>query len=138
MRACKSTVAAYLYRLIIILHADIRVTGHESAFPFGSPAAQLNCTTDLAVNTIEWLDSQGKVLKNGTDPLLELIVVPSESLMYTCRIKSDFGNQTLNVTLTVLPEASSVPSRGAPAIIMVIALAVLLLVLVIVSILIVR
>ena len=114
------------------------MTGHESALPFGSTVAQLNCTTDLAVSTIEWLDSQGNVLKSGSGPLLELTVIPSESLMYTCRIESDFGNQTLNVTLTVLPEASSVPSRGAPAIIVVIVLAVILLVLVIASILIVR
>ena len=114
------------------------MTGHESAFPFGSTAAQLNCTTDLAVSTIEWLDTQGNVLKSGTDPLLELTVIPSESLMYTCRIEGGFGNQTLNITLTVLPEASSAPSSGAPAIIIVIILAVLLLVLVIASILIVR
>ena len=138
MRACKRTVAAYLYRFIKILHTDIRVTGHELAFPFGSTAAQLNCTTDLAVSTIEWLDTQGNVLKSGTDPLLELTVIPSESLMYTCRIEGGFGNQTLNITLTVLPEASSAPSSGAPAIIIVIALAVILLVLVIASILIVR
>ena len=114
------------------------MTGHESAFPFGSTAAQLNCTTDLSVSTIEWLDTQGNLLKSGTDPLLELTVIPSESLMYTCRIEGGFGNQTLNITLTVLPETSSVPSSGAPAIILVIVLAVLLLVLVIASILIVR
>ena len=128
----------YIIAMIhIIMITDIRVTGHESALPIGAPAV-LNCTTDLAVSTIEWLDTRGKVLKSGTDPLLGLMVNPSESLMYTCRIESDFGNQTLNVTLTVLPEASSVPSRGAPAIIIVIALAVILLVLVVASILIVR
>ena len=120
------------------LSTGIRVTGHESAFRFGTPAAQLNCTTDLAVNLIEWLDARGKVLINGTDSLLELIVTPLESLMYMCRIKGVFGNQSKNITLTVMPEASSVLSRAAPAIITVILLAVLLLVLIATSMLIVR
>ena len=122
----------------ILTHTDIRVTGHESAFPFGTPAAQLNCTTDLAVNLIEWLNAQGTVLKNGTDSLLELTVTFSESLMYTCRIKGVFGNQTKNITLTVLPEASSVSPSAATAIITVIILVVLLLVLIATSMFIVR
>lgn len=112
------------------------MTGHETAFPFGSTAAQLNCTTDLAVSTIEWLDAQGRVLKNGTDPLLELVANPSESLMYTCRVKGEFGSQSVNIILTVLPE--SVLSSVVPAISAVIILAVLLFVFVTVSLLIVR
>ena len=118
---------------------DIRVTGHESAFPFGSTTAQLNCTTDLAVSTIEWLDAQGNVLKKGTHPLLELTTNPSESLMYTCRIMGEFGNQTMNITLTVLPEESEISSTATfGAAIAAVLLAVLLVVVVIVSILIVR
>ena len=121
------------------IHTDIRVTGHESAFPFGSTTAQLNCTTDLAVSRIEWLDAQGRVLTQGTDPLLELIVNPSESLMYTCRIMGEFGNQTTHVTLTVLPEESEVSSTATfGAAIAAVLLAVLLAVIVIASILIVR
>ena len=115
------------------------MTGHESAFPFGSTTAQLNCTTDLAVTTVEWLDAQGEVLEEGTDPLLELTANPSESLMYTCRIMGEFGNQTMNVTLTVLPEESEIASAATfGASIATVLLAVLLAVIVIASILIVR
>ena len=115
------------------------MTGHESAFPFGTTTAQLNCTTDLAVSRIEWLDAQGIALKKGTDPLLELTTNPSESLMYTCRIMGEFGNQTMNVTLTVLPEESEISSTATfGAAIAAVLLAVLLVVVVIVSILIVR
>ena len=115
------------------------MTGHESAFPFGSTTAQLNCTTDLAVTTVEWLDAQGIVLEQGTDPLLELTANPSESLMYTCRIMGEFGNQTMNVTLTVLPEESEIASAATfGAAIAAVLLAVLLVVIVIASILVVR
>ena len=114
--------------------------GLESVVTYGSPAT-LNCTTDLAVDTIEWFDTHGNILKNGSDPLLELKVVPSdsESLTYTCRIKSKFGIQTKNVTLTVRSEASSVISSAAvPAIIGVIMLAVLILAVIAASMLVVR
>lgn len=113
------------------------MTGHETAFPFGSTAAQLNCTTDLSVSTIEWLDTQGKVLKTGTDHLLKLTANPTESLMYMCRIRGAFGNQTFNITLTVLPEESAL-SSAAPAVVVVILLVVLLFVIVTASIFIVR
>ena len=89
------------------------------------------------MSTIEWLDTQGKVLKSGTDHLLELMANPSESLTYTCRIRGGFGNQTFNITLTVLPKESAL-SSAAPAVVVVILLTVLLLVIVIASILIVR
>jgi hypothetical protein len=106
---------------------DIRVTGHESVLPYGSTTAQLNCTTDLAVTKIEWLDAQGKVLKYGTDPLLELMANPSESLIYTCRIMGEFGNQTINVTLTVLSEKFEIASAAIfGAVIAAVLLAVLL------------
>ena len=114
--------------------------GHESTFSFGSPAV-LNCTTDLAIDTIEWLDTRGNILKNGSDPVLELKVVPSDSgsLTYTCIIKSKFGIQTKNITLTVQLEASSVISGAAiPATIAVIMLAVLILAVIAASMLVVR
>ena len=117
---------------------DIRVTGHESTLPFGTSAV-LNCTTDLAVSRIEWLDAQGKLSTQGTDPWLELIANPSESLMYTGRIMCEFGNQTMNVTLTVLPEESEISSGTTfGAAIAAVLLAVLLALIVIASILIVR
>jgi hypothetical protein len=116
---------------IFFIYTGIRVTGHESAFPYGSTTAQLNCTTDLAVSTVEWLDAKGKVLNHGTDPLLELTANPSESLMYTCRISGEFGNQTMNVTLTVLPEESEIVSAAIfGAVIAAVLLAVLLVVII--------
>ena len=63
------------------------------------------------MSTIESLDAQ---VTQGTDPLLEFIVNPSESLMYMCRIMGEFGNQTMNVhiTLTVLPEEFEIASTA--------------------------
>ncbi len=107
------------------------MTGHESAFPYGSTTAQLNCTTDLAVSTVEWLNAQGKVLNHGIDPLLELTVNPSESLMYTCRTSGEFGNQTINVTLTILSEEFEIASTTTfGAVIAAILLAILLVVII--------
>ena len=78
--------------------------GHESSLPYGSPV-MLNCTTDLAVDTIQWLDMKGTVLANGNDSLLELTDIPVEvnNLAYTCRVTSMFGVHNKTVTLHIIP-----------------------------------
>ena len=98
----------------------IRITGHKLALQYGTPAT-LNCTTDLAVSMIQWLDTQGKVIKNETNSLLELTDIPTETsdLEYTCKVVGKFGNQTKTVSLNVLPEAVSselVPGAASAAI----------------------
>ena len=93
----------------------------------------LNCTTDLAVDTIEWLDMTGTVLANGTDSLLELTDIPTEAsdLEYTCNVKNMFGSQSKTVILYIMPKTvstSTVTVSGAvSAIIAIVMLAVLLL-----------
>ncbi len=86
----------------------IRILGHEHAILHGTLAA-LNCTTDLAVNEIQWFDANGRIIKNGTESVLELTDVATETsdLEYTCKVVGDFGNQSKTVTLHVLPEAVS-------------------------------
>ena len=64
----------------------------------------LNCTTDLAVILIEWLDQEGNVLANGTDLVSTFIVEITHAhhnKKFTCRIITRFGNQTRSVDLTV-------------------------------------
>ena len=80
--------------------------GHEPSLPYGS-SATLNCTTDLAVDTIVWLDMKENVLANGNDSLLELTVIPMDinNLAYTCRVTSMFGVQNQTITLSILSEA---------------------------------
>ena len=90
----------------------IRIIGHERALPYGTLAA-LNCTTDLAISTIQWFDTKGRIIKNGTGSVLELTDVATETsdLEYTCKVVGEFGNQSKTVTLHVLPsEAVSSPS----------------------------
>ena len=109
--------------------------GHESSLPYGSPV-MLNCTTDLAVDTIEWLDMKGTVLANGNDSLLELTDIPVEvnNLAYTCRVTSMFGVHNKTVTLHIIPGVMSSPilSNTVPAIIVIVMLAVLALAVVVV------
>ena len=65
---------------------------------------------------MEWLDVDGRVITNGTGPQLELriTIIDSKNLVYTCRIKSDFGIQNKTTTLTIsvmeAPNASSAVS----------------------------
>ena len=90
----------------------IRIIGHERALPYGTLAA-LNCTTDLAISIIQWFDTKGRIIKNGTGSILELTDVATETsdLEYTCKVVGEFGNQSKTVTLHVLPsEAVSSPS----------------------------
>ena len=81
----------------------IRITGHESALPLGSTAS-LNCTTDLAVDIIEWLDMNGLIVVSGMDSPLELAGVPVEAsnLEYTCRVRSVFGSQRKTIALQTI------------------------------------
>ena len=131
VRMCEYSSYITIIKLpALYIYTGIRVTGHESSLPLES-SASLNCTTDLAVNTIEWLDMQGRVLENGTDSLLELTVTLTDisSLEYTCRVKSEFGVQNETATLSILSEATSpsVVSNAIPAVIAIIMLAVLIL-----------
>ena len=104
----------------------------------------LNCTTDLAISVIEWVDNNGKVLRNDTEQILELtiIVLDDESLIYTCRTMSDFGTQSMtvmiNITSNPTSESESIPlGTAVPVIVAIIILAVLL-VLVVTTIVVVR
>ena len=101
-------------------YSGIRITGHEHALPHGT-LATLNCTTDLAINTIQWHDIRDRIIKNGTDPFLELTDIPTEAsdFEYTCEVVGKFGNQSKTVALHVLSEvvsSSRVPDAASAAI----------------------
>lgn len=115
----------------------IRIIGHERALPYGTLAA-LNCTTDLAISTIQWFDTKGRIIKNGTESVLELTDVATETidLEYTCKVVGEFGNQSKTVTLHVLPKAVSsspaVPTFAAISVIAVLIIIILAAVVVII------
>ena len=116
-------------------HTGISVSGHETVLSEGV-STSLNCTTDLAVDTIEWLDAKGAVLANGTSDLLELMLpqTNTESIEYTCRIRSNFGVQNKTVTLTVLSAPLDIQT-AVSAVVVVILLVILLLAIVVIVIL---
>ena len=76
----------------------------------------INCSTDLAVNTLEWLDNNDHQLTNTTASVavleIESITTEHHNLVYICRAISPFGNQTKLVTIRVAEEVSSVPVAG--------------------------
>ena len=77
--------------------------------------SSINCSTDLNVNTIEWLDSNGKVVTSGNEsPLMLKLTVTSDlhNTEYTCRINSSIGTQEQSITLTVLQKALLAPAVG--------------------------
>ena len=85
----------------------IRITGNESVFSLGS-LATLNCTTDLAVERIEWLDQKGLTVTNGTEPFLELTTEAIKA-QFTCLVDNMFGSQNITVSLKVLSDPLSSP-----------------------------
>lgn len=110
----------------------IRVTGHEHALVHKTPAT-LNCTTDLSVNTMQWLDVKGRVQKNGTDSFLELtdILTITKDLEYTCKVVSKYGSQAKTVTLTVIPQvvsSSLVTGAASAAVSIIVMLAIVILI----------
>ena len=68
----------------------------------------INCTTDLAVTTIEWLDHNHRVLVNtSTEPYLEFSVVQGDAnTEFVCRVTSPFGRQNKSLTLSLPTELS--------------------------------
>ena len=102
----------------------------------------LNCTTDLAVDAIEWLDMKGTVLASGNDSLLELTDIPADvnNLAYTCRVTSMFGVHNKTVNLHIIPGVMSSPilSNAISATIIAIVMLAVLLLAVIAAIVIVR
>ena len=81
---------------------------------------------------IQWLDMKGRMIKNGTNSLLELTDIPTEAsdLEYTCKVVGKFGNQTKTVTLNISPEAVSselVPGAASAAISVIAVLVIVLL-----------
>lgn len=91
-----------------MLLTDIQITGHEHPLTPGS-SVSLNCTTDLAVNTIEWVDNKQNILIKGSNPSLELTITVTdfENLAYTCRTRSHFGIQNKTITLSILQQSNT-------------------------------
>ena len=72
----------------------------------------VNCTTDLAVTTLEWLDSGHRVLLNtSTDSYL--VLTGSHNTEYTCRATGPFGNQNKSVVLLQSSPSNSSAVYGA-------------------------
>jgi hypothetical protein len=72
----------------------------------------INCTTDLAVTTIEWLNEDHEVLNysNKSSQLylvIDRITTADHNSEYTCRVVSPFGNQTKSTTLLISAQKSS-------------------------------
>ena len=107
--------------------------GHESSLPHGS-TVRLTCSTDLAADTIEWLDSKGEVLRDGTGPSLQLTDTPSDSgnVAYVCRINSTFGSQNKMVNVRILLQEET--SQSGPIIPIVIVIIFVLVIVVFVTI----
>lgn len=71
----------------------------------------INCTTDLSWTTLAWMDGDGQVLVNTSEPYLTLeinrITIAHHNSEYICLVVGPFGNQTKSVTLFVARESSS-------------------------------
>ena len=109
------------------------MSGHQTVLSEGA-STSLNCTTDLAVVIIEWLDAKGVVLANGTSDPLELTLpkTDTENIQFTCRIRSNFGVQNHTIILKVLSAPQEIVSTAVSAVVIVIFVIVLLLVIIVI------
>ena len=86
----------------------------------------INCTTDLAVTRIEFLDSSGNVLacSNGTHVSLQIFEITEthNNQEYTCRTIGPFGNQTGTRRLKVQIASNQATVAGATASVLLIVL----------------
>ena len=83
----------------------MQITGHEEPLIIGT-SASINCTSDLDVTTIEWLDGMGTVVvMSSIDAILGLELDPVTSdlhnQVFTCRVTSPYGTQEQNITVEI-------------------------------------
>ena len=93
----------------------------------------INCTTDLAVTTIEWLDEDHKVLNYSNKSsylylVIDRISATHHNAKYSCRVISPFGNQTKSTTLLISAHKSSANAATTGGAIVAVLLSLLLLV----------
>ena len=65
---------------------------------------QLNCSSDLATSTAEWLYNEDVIAQSVSSEVLLVIPAVNDSLhnrQYTCRVTSPYGVQERNTTITV-------------------------------------
>ena len=90
----------------------------------------LNCTTDLALTTMTWLDSDGKVLANTSEQHLtweiNKITKASHNTKYTCQVVGPFGDQNKSVTLLVAQQSGANAATVGGAVVAVLLILVLL------------
>ena len=84
-----------------------QITGHEQPLALGEPAA-INCSSDLEVERIEWLNSDNEVVtcNSGEQQLtlnIERVNHGENNAVFTCRIMTSRpnGTATQNITLSV-------------------------------------
>ena len=85
------------------MYLGLQVISHNSDQILDRGASiAINCTTDLSVITIAWLDEEMRVIKIASEsPLTLFLAGVTETHEYTCIITSPFGNQSQTVTVSV-------------------------------------
>ena len=89
---------------IIFTCKGIQTSEIEKNIPLDQQLS-LNCTTDLALTSMEWLDSEGTVLANTSEQQLiweiSKITDAHHNTKYICQVVGPFGDQNKSVTLLV-------------------------------------
>ena len=84
--------------------------------------------TDLAVDTIEWMDSEFSVLaKESSQQNLTLTLTDDmieQGIEYICQVTSPFGTQNDSVVVFSCPKSSSVVAGAVSAVVVIVALTV--------------
>ena len=95
-----------MYILLINLHNNIlglRFTPATPAFELGSTSS-ITCSSDLGVNSIEWLDDNKVVQRtegNHAELMVHNVSENDHSKEFICRSMARFGVQEKTVTMQV-------------------------------------
>ena len=96
--------------LELSLSLGLQITGYNNSDELlnqGASAA-INCSTDLSVTTIVWLDEEmGVVNTSSESPLTLVLAEVTKTQQYTCIVISPFGNQSKSITILVAQPVSS-------------------------------
>ena len=67
-----------------------------------STSVSISCSSDLAVQTMQWLDSEGHVVSNSSgQQQLELVTADNDGTTYTCEVRVMLASGVATITETI-------------------------------------
>ena len=100
----------------ISLHLGLHLEGLATEYTVGDNVS-INCLTDLKVQRIVWLDVLSEIANSESAELtlnLPSVTEAMDGMLLTCRAEGDFGDQDMEVIISVVTDNSECEGEVGP------------------------